>query len=118
MASPLHSLVQTLPIFNYGSASEPPSPPHDSLSEIMTPKLNPNPRNNPPNTVLNVPDDPNSDPSSSYSSSSESYDSSDENYYKQIRRVKENKNKLRSKTRFDDPIKKCAKLTAKLLTDA
>ena len=32
--------------------------------------------------------------------------------------MKNNKNKRRSKTRFYDPIKKCAKLTTKLLTAA
>ena len=32
--------------------------------------------------------------------------------------MKSNKNKFRIKKRFDDPIKNCAKLTAKLLTDA
>ena len=32
--------------------------------------------------------------------------------------LENNKKKLRSKTRFDDPIKNCAKLTDKLLTAA
>ena len=81
----------------------------------MTPKVNTTPRNNPPILVLNVLADPDLDPGFSYSSSSDSSDSTDNEYYKRIRHAKNYKNKLRSKTRFNDTIRKCAKLTSKLL---
>ena len=84
----------------------------------MTLKGNTKPRDNPPNPVPNVPADTYSDPRSSYYYFSESSDSSDDEYYKQRRCAKKDKNKCWGKTRFDDPIKKCAKLTAKLLIDA
>ena len=38
LASLVHSLVQASLIFTYGSAIEPPSSPHDSLEESVTPK--------------------------------------------------------------------------------
>ena len=69
-------------IFTYRTASDPLSPPHDSSSESMTPKLNPTPRNNPSNPVLNLPADMDSDTSSSYYYSSDSSDPSDDNLYK------------------------------------
>ena len=71
--------------------------------------------NNPPNMVPNVPVDPYSDPSLSYYSLPYSSDSPDDKYYKQRRRTKKDKNKYRSKTHFDHPIKNCTKLTSKLL---
>ena len=80
----------------------------------MTTKGNPNPRNNPTNTVQYVPANPDSDPSFSDYSLSESYDSSDEEYYKGRQRAKKDKNTLWRKTRFYDPIKNCVKLTDKL----
>ena len=80
-----------------GSESEPPSPPHDSSVESVTPKGNHKPRNNPPNPVPNVPSDPDSDPSLSHHSLSESYDSSDDEYYKLRQRAKKVKNKCHSK---------------------
>ena len=73
------------------------------------------PRNHPPNSVPNVPADPDSHPSFSYYYLSYSSDSSENNYYKIMRRTKKNKIKHRSKNRYNEPIKKCAKLTAKLL---
>ena len=79
---------------------------------------NPKPHNNRPNTVPKIPDDPDSDPSLSDSSLSKPSDSSDDEYYKQRRREKNDKKKLQSKTRFNDPIKKFAKLIAKLTTPA
>ena len=78
----VHSLVHTSPIFNYGIASDPPSPLHDSTEEIVTPRVNPKQYDNPPDTVPNVSSDPDSDPSFSDSSLSESYESSDDKYYK------------------------------------
>ena len=71
-----------------------------------------------PILVPNVPAEPDSDPSLSYSSSSGSSDSSDDNYYKQIQYTNNNNNKFLSKKNFNEPIKKCAKFTAKLLTAA
>ena len=84
----VHSPVHVSPIFNYRSASNPPSPPHDSSAESVTPKGSPKPRINPPNQVPHVPSDPNSDPSLSGSSFSDSFDSSDNDYSKQIRSTK------------------------------
>ena len=84
----------------------------------MTPRGNPKLRDSPYNPVPNVLDDPDSDPNFSYYSLSESSESSDDEYYKRIRRAKKDKDKLRSKTRLDESIKKFAKLTAKLLTAA
>ena len=92
------------------------SPLHDSSSEIVIHKVNPNPRNNPHNLAWNVPADPDSDPSLSDSSSLESSDSYDDKYYKRRRHVKNDKNKCQGKTRFGDTIKKCANITAKLIT--
>ena len=63
LASLVNYPAHTSLIFNYGSTSDPPSPPHDSLAEILTPKGNPKPRKNPPNPVTYVPADPYSDPS-------------------------------------------------------
>ena len=118
LASSVHSLLHTSLIFTYWSASDPPSPSHDSSAESVTSKGNPKPSKNPPNLVPNVPDDPYSDPSLSDSSSSESSDSSDDEYYKQRQHSKKEKNKHQSKTLFSDPIKNCAKLASKLLTAA
>ena len=70
MASPVYSLVHASPIFTYGSESDPPLPPNETFSEIVAPKGNNKPCNNPPNSVLNVPSDPDADPSFSDSSSS------------------------------------------------
>ena len=56
-------MVHASPIFTYGSASDPPSPPYDSSAESVKPKGNTKPHNNPPNPVLNAPDEPDSDPS-------------------------------------------------------
>ena len=60
LASLVHSTVHTSPIFTYGSSIDPPSAPHDPLTEIMIPKGNTNPHNNPPNLLPNVPADPDS----------------------------------------------------------
>ena len=111
-------LVPASPIFNYVTASDPQSPSHDSLAESVTQKVNPTPRNNNHNLVPNVPDDPDSDPSLSDSSLLGSSYSSDDKYHQIRLRAKKNKNKRQSKTRFSEPIKKCPKLTAKLLTNA
>ena len=80
----------------------------------MRPRGNPKPNDNPPNKVLNVPVD--SDPIVLDSSSSYSSDSSNDEYHKRRRHAKNNKNKLWSKTRFNKPIRKCTKITSKLLT--
>ena len=40
LTSPVHSTVQASRIFNYGNESDPPSPPNDSSSENVTPRLN------------------------------------------------------------------------------
>ena len=80
MASPVHSLVHTSRIFNYDSASDPPSTTHETMTESLTPIGNPKPHENPPNPVPNVPDDLDSDPKFSDSSSSESSESSDDKY--------------------------------------
>ena len=118
LASPVHYPVHASRRFTYGSASDPPSPPYDSSAESVTPRGNPKPFHNPPNTVLNIPDNPYSDPSLSYHYLSESSDSSDNEYYKQIPHAKNDKNKCQSKTHFDKPIKKCANITARILTDS
>ena len=68
------------------------------------------------NPVPNLTADPDSDPSLSDSYLSESSESLDDEYYKQRRRTKKDINKFRSKMCFNDPIKKCAKLTTKVLT--
>ena len=111
-------MAPSSPIFSYGGASDPPPLPHDSPEEIVTPKEIPKPHNKPPNPVLYEPADPDSDTSLSNSSSSEPYDSLYDDHHKRRRCAENNKKKLRSKTRFDDLIKKCAKLTAKILTAA
>ena len=49
--------------FTYGTSSDPTSPSYDSSAEIVTPKVNPVPCNNPTNPVPNVPAYPDSDPS-------------------------------------------------------
>ena len=121
LSSPVHlvhtpSMIPAPQIFTYRTASDPRLPSHDSSSEIVTPKLNHTPRNNPPNTVPNVPTDLDSDSTLSYSSSLDPYDSSDNKYYKRRRRAKNNNNKRQSKTSFNNPIKKCANVTAKLIT--
>ena len=105
MASQVYSTIHASPLITYGIASNPLSPPHDSLVESVTPKGNPKPRNNPPNLLPNVPSDPDLDPSLSYSSLSDSSYSSDYEYHKQRQRAKKYKNKCRSKMRSDDPIK-------------
>ena len=84
--SPVHSLYSYHPvliprIFTYGT-SDTPSPSHESSAEIVTPKGNPTPRNNPTNLVQNIPADPDSYPSFSDSSSLGSSDSYDQNCYK------------------------------------
>ena len=84
----------------------------------MAPIGNYKPHDNEPNPVLYVPSESDSDPSSLDSSLSESSDSSDDGYYKQRRRAKKDKNKRRSKTCFDEPIRKYTNLAAKLLTSA
>ena len=76
----------------------------------MTPKGNPTPHNNPPNSVLNVPADPDSDPSLSDSPMSYPSDSSDGEYSKQRRCMKENKNNCQSKNSFNHPIKSAQSL--------
>ena len=78
----VHSLVHASLIFSYGSASDPPSPSHDQSAEIVSPKGNPKPHNNPPIPIPYVPADPYSYPNLSDSSLSGSSDSTDENYYK------------------------------------
>ena len=45
-------------IFTHGKSSDPPAPSHDSSAEIVAPKDNPKPRNNPPNMEPNVPAEP------------------------------------------------------------
>ena len=51
-------LVPDPQIFTYGTASDPPSPSHESSVESVRPKCNRTPRNNPPNQIPNVPADP------------------------------------------------------------
>ena len=68
-----------------GTVSYSPSPSYDLSVEIVTPKGNSTPCNNPPNPVPNVPADPDSDPSSLGYSLSYSYGSSDNDYSNQIR---------------------------------
>ena len=120
LISPVH-LVHTPPHVPYSSIllyereSDPPSPSHLSSPESVKLKVNPMLRNNPPNPVPKIPADPDQDPSLSDSSLSDSSDSSDEEYYKQKQRANKDKTKCRIKTNFDEPIKKCAKLTTKLL---
>ena len=123
LSSPVHlahtpSPVTASPIFTYGTASDPQSPPDDSSAEIVTLKGNTTLHNNPPNPATKVPADPDSDPNLSYSSPSDSSDLSYDEYYKRKKRSKNNKKKLRSKIRFNKTIKKCAKLTSKILTAA
>ena len=67
---------------------------------------------------MNVPADPDSDPSLSNSPMSYPSDSSDGEYSKKMRCMKENKKNCQNENSFNDPIKKCAKLTAKLVTAA
>ena len=105
-------------IFTYGTASDLQSPPYYSSVESVTLKGNPTPHNKPHNLVPNVPFEPEPYPSFSDSSLSDSSDSSDGKYYKQRQLAKKNKEKQQNKTRFHGPIKKCTKLTAKLLTSA
>ena len=85
--SPVHSPR----IFTNGTASDTQSPLYDSSGEIVTPKRNPTPHNNPPNPVPNVPDDPDSDPTLSDSSLLYLSDLSDYEYCKQRRRAKKEK---------------------------
>ena len=80
----------------------------------MTPKGNPTPRNNPPNTVTNVPSDPDSYPTLLDYSSLDSYDSSDNDYSKKMRHIKN----APDYKEFQRPYKKCARLTSKPITDA
>ena len=118
LTSPVHYPVPTPPICFYGRARYPLSPLHDSSEDSVTPKVNPKPRGNPPNPVPKVLDDPDSNPSLSDSSFSESDDSSDDEYYKIIQSAKNDKKKLCSKTCSNEPIRKCANLTSKLLKSA
>ena len=55
--------VPAPPIFTYETASDPQSPSHDSSAEIVTPKVNPIPNNNPPNLAPNIPAEPDYGPS-------------------------------------------------------
>ena len=112
----VYSPVYASWIFTYGSASEPQSPPNESLEDSVTHRVNPKPHNYPTNPVLNVPSNPDLHPSLSYYPSSESSFSPDCEYYKRIQRAKKYKKKHRIKTCFDEPIKKCVKFTAKLPT--
>ena len=73
----LHSSIQASSIFTYGIASDPPPPPHDSLSESVTSKGNTKQH---VNTFNTVPSDQDSDPSLSDYSLSESSDSSYNEY--------------------------------------
>ena len=57
-ASPINSLIHESQIRTYGSASDPISPPHDSLAEIVAPKGSTKTHANTPNTVSYVPADP------------------------------------------------------------
>ena len=84
----------------------------------MTDECNPTPCNNPPNIVLNVPDDPNSYPSLSDYFLLNSSDSSDAGYTKRERHTKKKKMKRCSKKGFNDPIKKWANITAKVIRAA
>ena len=72
----------------------------------MTPQGINKPHDKPPNPVLYVPADPDSDQIFSYYSLSESSDSSDDKYNKRRQHKKKDKKKRRSKTHFNDPIKK------------
>ena len=73
MHTPYPVLDQQI-FFTYGRASKPPTSLHDSSAEIVTPKGNPMPCNNPPYMVTHSPSDPDSDTSLSYSSSLDSSD--------------------------------------------
>ena len=73
------------------------------------------PRNNQTKPVPYVPIEPDSDPSSSESSSLESSDSFNSGYYKQGRHTR---NKSLWKRLNNDSIKKCTKLTSKLIKGA
>ena len=112
MLSQLHSFLPYPPVlasrtFTYRTIV-PPSPSHDSSSERVTPKVNPTPRNKPPNPVLNIPADLDSDTSSSYYFLSYLSDSSDRNYSKWRQRTKNNNNEHWSKY-FQQPYKKVRK---------
>ena len=54
--------VPASPIFLSGRTSDPVPPSNESSAEIITPKGNPKPHNNPLNLVPNVQSDPDSDP--------------------------------------------------------
>ena len=99
LASPVHSLVNASLIFTYGSASDPPSPSHESPEESVTPKVITKSQDNPTNSVPYLPYDLDSDPSSQYSSSSESSDSSHESIKNKDSAKKKDKKKFFSKTR-------------------
>ena len=104
--------------FTYGTKfpSYPPPPSNGQSSpSSITPTGNYTPRNNPPKPVPHVPIEPDSDPSFPDYSSLDSSDSSDSGYSKQRRRTRK---KRWSKMHNNDPIKKCAKLTYKLLKSA
>ena len=62
--------------------------------------------------VTNVPADPDSDPGSSYYSFFKSSNSPDNDYFKRIQGMKNNKNKHRGKTRLRDLIKNCTNIAA------
>ena len=102
-------------IFTYGKPSDPPPPSYDSSEESVTPKVNPTPHNNQHNTIQNVPANLDSDPGFSDSSLLDSFDSSYDEYSKQGQLTKKSKNKHQNKTRVQNPIKKCANLTATLI---
>ena len=82
----------------------------------MTPKGNTRTHNIPLHRVPNILADPDSDPSLSDASLSDSEDSSDNDYSEKRRRTDRNENKFWSTKHFNEPIKKCANITDKLLT--
>ena len=55
LQSPVHSTVHASQIFNYGSASDPRSSPHDSSAESVTPRGNAKPHGNPFNPAPTIP---------------------------------------------------------------
>ena len=114
----IHLLHFAPQIFTYGTASDPLSQSHYQSSESNLPKGNPTPFNNPPNPVPDMPAYLDSDPSQSDSSLSGSSHSPNDNNYKRRQCANNNKNKLRNKTCFHDPIKKCANLKAKVIISA
>ena len=109
----LVSVPRSKPKFTY-KISNPPS------TESVTSTVNYPPRNSPPKPVPYVPIGPDSDPISSDYSLLGSSDSSESGYFK---RGQLHHNKLRRQRRNNKPnkkhsIKKCTKLTAKIIKDA